>query len=74
MFKLYTIALISHANEIIFKILQIRLQKYLDQEIHMCNLDLEMAEDPDIKMSSSAESKKKKENSRRHLPLFQWVC
>ena len=32
MFKVYTIALISHASKIIFKILQIRLQMYLNWE------------------------------------------
>ena len=33
----------------------------------MYKLDLEMAEDPDIKMSSSTKSKKKQENSRKHI-------
>ena len=48
----------------------------------MYKLDLEMAEDPDIKMSSSTESKKKQENSRKTStsasltslkPLTVWI-
>ena len=33
MFKLWTIALISHANKVMFKILQARLQQYVNQEL-----------------------------------------
>ena len=33
MFKCWTIALISHANKVMFKILQARLQQYTDQEL-----------------------------------------
>ena len=32
-FKLYTIALISHASKVMFKILQARLQQYVNQEL-----------------------------------------
>ena len=37
----HTIALISHASKIIFKILQVRLQQYMNQEIPYIQLGLE---------------------------------
>ena len=43
-----TIALISHASKIMLKILQARLQEYVN--FQMYNLFLEKAEDPEIKL------------------------
>ena len=42
-----TIALISHASKVMLKILQARLQHYLNHEL---KLDLQKAEEPQIKM------------------------
>ena len=36
----HTVALISHASKIIFKILQVRLQQYMNQEIPYVQLGL----------------------------------
>jgi len=36
----------------------------------MFKLDLEKAEEPEIKLPTSAGSSKKQESSRKHLPLF----
>ena len=36
----HTVALISHASKIILKVLQAKLQQYVNQEIHMYKLDL----------------------------------
>ena len=44
----HTIALISHTNKITFKILQARLQKYLNQELLDVQTGLEKAEEPEI--------------------------
>ena len=57
-----TIALISHTSKVMFKILQARLQQYLNQ---VFKLDLEKAEEPEIKLPTSIESWKKQENSRK---------
>ena len=38
----------------------------------MYKLDLEMSEEPEIKMPTSAWSQKKQENSRKHLLMLHW--
>ena len=53
----HTIALISHASRAILKILQARLQQYVN--FQMFKLELEKAEEPEIKLSTSVESSKK---------------
>ena len=50
----YTIALISHTSKVMLKILQARLQQYVN--FQMFKLDLEKAEEPEIKLPTSAES------------------
>ena len=47
------------------KILQARLQQYVNHELQMFKLDLEKAEEPEIKLPTSAGSSKKQESSRR---------
>ena len=63
----HTIALISHASEVMLKILQARLQQYVNHEhpIQMFKLDLEKAEETEIKLPTSTGSSKKEESSRR---------
>ena len=61
----HTIALISHASKVMLKILQARLQQYMNCELHMFKLDLEKAEEPEIKLATSAGSWKKQESSRK---------
>ena len=43
----HTTALISHVSEVLLKILQARLQQYVNQELQMFKLVLEKAEEPD---------------------------
>ena len=57
----HTIILISHASKVMFKILQARLQQYVNYEFQMFKLDLEKAEEPKIKLPTSAELSKKQE-------------
>ena len=57
-----TIALISHANKVILKILQVRLQQYVSPEFQMFKLDLEKAEEPEVKLPISTGSSKKQES------------
>ena len=44
-----------------FKILQARLQQYVNQELQMFKMDLEKAEKPEIKLPTSILSSKKQE-------------
>ena len=60
-----TIALIPHASKVMLKILQVRLQQYVNQEFQMFKLDLEKAVEPEIKLPISAGSSKKQESSRK---------
>ena len=59
----YTIELILHASEVMLKILQARLQQYVNHELQMFKLDLGKAEEPEIKLPTSAGSSKKQESS-----------
>ena len=79
----HIIALISHASKVMLKIIQGRLQQYLNSELpQMYKLDLEKAEKPEIKLSASAGSKRKQMNSKRTStsasltmlkPLIVWI-
>ena len=60
----HKIALISHASKQMLKILQTRLQQYVNRELQMFKLVLEKAEEPEIKLPISAGSSKKQERSR----------
>ena len=77
-----TIALISHASKVMLKILQARLQQYVNRELLMFKLVLEKAEEPEIKLPTSAGSLKKQESSRKTSisalltmpkPLTLWI-
>ena len=61
----HTIALISHASKVMLKILQARLQQYMNHELQMLKLVLEKAEEPEIKLSTSVGLQKKQESSRK---------
>ena len=58
-----TIALISHASKVMLKILQARLQQYMN--FQMFKLDLEKPEESEIKLPPSIGSYKQQENSRK---------
>ena len=64
------IALISHASKVMLKILQARLQQYVNREFLMFKLVLEKAEEPEIKLPTSTGSWKKQESSRKTLYLL----
>ena len=64
------------------KILQARLQQYMNDELQMFKLDLEKAEEPEIKLPTSIGSSKKEEHSRKTSasallttpkPLTVWI-
>ena len=62
-----TIALISHASKVMLKILQARLQQCMNRDFQMFRLDLEKAEEPEIKLLTSTGSSKKQESSRKNI-------
>ena len=75
------IALISHASKVMLKILQARLQQHV-MNFQMFKLVLEKAEEPEIKLPTSAGSWKKQESSRKTSisglltipkPLTVWI-
>ena len=51
-----TVALISHASKVMLKILQARLQQYMNRELPVIKLNLEKAEEPEIKLPTSIRS------------------
>ena len=59
----HTIPLASHASKVILKILQARLQQYVN--FQMFRLNLEKAEEPEIKLPTSGGSSKKQKSSRK---------
>ena len=61
----HTTVLISHAKKVMLKIIQARLQQYMNQGLQMYKLDLEKAEEPEIKLPTSVGSQKKQGNSRK---------
>ena len=76
----HTIALISHASKVMLKILKARLQQYMNRELPDVQAGLEKAEEPEIKLPTSAGSLKKQENSRKTSasltmlkPLTVWI-
>ena len=77
-----TIALISHASKVMLKILQARLQQYVNHELQNVQAGLEKAEEPEIKLPTSVGSLKKQESSRKTSisafltmpkPLTVWI-
>ena len=57
-----TVELTSHVSKMMLKILQARLQQYMNQELH--KLDLEKTEEPEIKLPTSVGLSKNQESSR----------
>ena len=82
MLKLLHNALISHASKVMLKILQAKVQQYGNQELPDVRGGLQKAEEPEIKLPTSAGSWKKQESSRKTSvsallimpkPLTVWI-
>ena len=66
-----TTALISHTSKVMLKIIQDSLQQYMNRELPDVQAGFRKAEEPEIKLPTSAESSKKQEISRKkHLFLL----
>ena len=60
-----TISLISHASKVMFKILQARLQQYMNCELPDVQAGFRKGRKPEIKLPTSIGSQKKQESSRK---------
>ena len=78
----HTIALISYASKVMLKILQARLQQYVNHELPDVQAGFEKAGEPEIKLPTSAGSWKKQARSRKTSisalltmpkPLTVWI-
>ena len=78
----HTIALISHASKVMLKILQAKLQQYVNCEIPDVQGGFRKAEEPETKLPTSTGSSKKQESSRKTSisalltmpkPLTAWI-
>ena len=78
----HTITLISHTSKEVLKILQARLQQYVNHKFPMFKVVLEKAEEPEIKLPTSTGSPKKQQSSRKASisalltmpkPLTVWI-
>ena len=77
-----TIALILHASKVMLKILQARLQQYVNCELPDVQAGFRKGKEPEIKLPTSAGSSKKQESSRKTSisalltipePLTVWI-
>ena len=66
----HTIALISHASIVLLKILQARLQQYMNCELPMFKPVLEKAEEPEIKLPTSVGSSKEQRVPETYIFLL----
>ena len=78
----HTIALISHVSKVMLKILQDRLQQYVNHELPYVQVGFTKAQEPEIKLPTSSGSWKKQESSRKTFisalltmpkPLTVWI-
>ena len=68
----HTIALISHASKIMFKILQARLQQYANHELPNVTHVAQVWEKAEIKWPTSLDHRKSKRIPEKHL--LHWLC
>ena len=61
----HTIALISHASKLMLKVLQARLQQYVNRELPDVQAGFRKGRGTEIKLPTSAGSLKKQESSRK---------
>ena len=78
----FTIAIISHASKVRLKILQARLQQYMNHELPDVQARFTKAEEPEFKLPISTGSSRKQESSRKTSisallntpkPLTVWI-
>ena len=66
----HTITLISHASKVMLKILQARLQQYMNHELSYVQAGFRKADESKIKLPTSTGSLKKQESARKTSTLL----
>ena len=69
-----TVALISHASKVILKILQARLQQYMNCELPDIQSGFRKGRGTRDQITNIIGSLKKQESSRKTLPPLYWLC
>ena len=69
-----TIALISHSSKVMLKILQARLQQYVNCELPDVQAGFRKAKEPEIKLPTSTGSWKKQESFRKTSISALLIC
>ena len=69
-----TIVLISHARKVKFKILQARLQQYMNRDLQMFKLVLERQRNQRSNWQHPLDYQKSKRLPEKHLFLLYWLC
>ena len=68
-----TIALISHASKVMLKILQVRLQQYVNCERLDVQVGFRKSRGTEIKLSTSVWSSKKQENLKKNICFIDYA-
>ena len=69
-----TVTVVSHASKVMLKIAKPGFSSMWTMNFQMFKLDLEKAEEPEVKLPTVIGSLEKQENSRKHLFLLYWLC
>ena len=78
----YCTIVLSHASRVMLKILQARLQQYMNQELPDVQVTFRKVEESEVKSPTSVGSQKKQENARKTSttalltmpkPLTMWI-
>ena len=69
-----TVALISHASKVMLKILQDRLQQYMNCELPDVQAGFRKGRGTEIKLPTFTGSSKSKRVPEKHLFLLYWLC
>ena len=67
----HTIALVSHASKVMLKILKVSFNSTWTKNFQMFKLDLEKAEEPEIKLPTPVDHRKSKKIPEKHL--LHWL-
>ena len=68
------VVLISHASKVMLKILQARLQQYVNHELPDVQAGFRKGRGTRDQIATFTGSSKKQESSRKHLLLLYWLC
>ena len=70
----HTIALISHASKVMFKILQVRLQQYMNRELPDVQAGFRKGRGARDQIANICWIIEKARESKKHLLLLYWLC